>query len=339
MIIFSDHTNSNVETTLATPTLKPLFRRYAGRVFASLLAGVVSAGALANGQFESVSGEVRVGPDRVTAKEAVKGGRALGGQTVFTGASGRAVLRFEDGQVLVLNPNTEVKITAYRFDRKQPGGDKVSFDLLRGALRAVTGLIGARNPTAFSMRTPTATIGIRGTDFMVAGLETTDTAELINLADAGTVTSDAGGGLPPMMVAQASQGSIYWLKVNIGKVSASNPMSKMLFDGASNPLGALPKGKAIGRVAPNQLPSAISSTFTELGGVTVSATTTGATTAATNTGGAGGGATAGAGGAVGGASGALTGAAVGAAAGLAAGIAGAAGDTTSGTAGTTGTVQ
>jgi hypothetical protein len=331
--MFSHWTKNAMETTLPTP-LKPLFRRYAGRVFAGLLAGAVSAGAFANGQFETVSGDVRVGPARATAKEVAKGDRALEGQTVFTGASGRALLRFEDGQVLVLNPNTEVKITAYRFDRKQPGGDKVSFDLLRGALRAVTGLIGSRNPTAFSMRTPTATIGIRGTDFTVAGLETADTAELINLADAGTVMSDAGGGLPPMMLAQASAIAFY-LKVTKGFVWARNTISDMVFT-PTKPFAKLAPGKPITSVLPNQLPSAIEATFSELGGVTVSATTTGGTTAATNTGGAGG-ATGGAGGAVGGATGAVTGVAVGAAAGIAGGIAGAAGDTTTGSTGTTGT--
>jgi hypothetical protein len=42
------------------------------------------------------------------------------------------------------------------------------FDLLRGALRFVTGIVGSRNANTVALRVPQATIGIRGTDFMVA---------------------------------------------------------------------------------------------------------------------------------------------------------------------------
>src|SRR5207302_8440389 len=44
----------------------------------------------------------------------------------------------------------------------------VVFDLIKGALRMVSGAIVARNREAVALRTPQATIGIHGTDFMVA---------------------------------------------------------------------------------------------------------------------------------------------------------------------------
>jgi len=37
--------------------------------------------------------------------------------------------------------------------------------LLKGGMRAVTGLLGKRSPTSFRVGTPSATIGIRGTTF------------------------------------------------------------------------------------------------------------------------------------------------------------------------------
>ena len=40
--------------------------------------------------------------------------------------------------------------------------------MLKGGLRAITGLIGRTRPAAFRMETRNATIGIRGTDFMAA---------------------------------------------------------------------------------------------------------------------------------------------------------------------------
>ena len=39
--------------------------------------------------------------------------------------------------------------------------------LLRGSLRMATGLIGKTHPEAVHVETPTAVIGIRGTDFIV----------------------------------------------------------------------------------------------------------------------------------------------------------------------------
>ena len=40
--------------------------------------------------------------------------------------------------------------------------------LFKGAMRSVSGLIGSRNRNAFALLAPQATIGIRGTDFMIA---------------------------------------------------------------------------------------------------------------------------------------------------------------------------
>ena len=71
-----------------------------------------------------------------------------------------------DGQRVVLNENTELKIVDYSYTEANPQGDRMVFDLLRGGARFVTGLLGKRSQSAFQMRTPHATIGIRGTDFM-----------------------------------------------------------------------------------------------------------------------------------------------------------------------------
>jgi hypothetical protein len=66
-----------------------------------------------------------------------------------------------------MNENTSFRITDFRYRAEQPRGDRAVFDLLRGALRFITGIVGARNPNSVAVRVPQATIGIRGTDFMV----------------------------------------------------------------------------------------------------------------------------------------------------------------------------
>ncbi|HMN82382.1 MAG TPA: FecR family protein, partial [Burkholderiaceae bacterium] len=85
------------------------------------------------------------------------------GDLVQTMADGRAQLRFTDGAIISLQPGTEFRIDEYRYDGQQQRG---FFTLLRGALRTATGAIGKRDRDDYRMQTPTATIGIRGTDYV-----------------------------------------------------------------------------------------------------------------------------------------------------------------------------
>jgi hypothetical protein len=65
-----------------------------------------------------------------------------------------------------LQPNTEFKIANY-VDEADPKQDRFLVDLLRGSMRAITGLIGKRNRENYKVTTTTATIGIRGSGFSV----------------------------------------------------------------------------------------------------------------------------------------------------------------------------
>lgn len=122
------------------------------------------------------------------------------GDRLFTGTNGRITLRFTDGMKMTIGPGSLLDISAYL---KKPGREKSWFELMRGSLRTVSGLIGKRNPKAFKLKTPTATIGIRGTDFTVnqrdcadgscrrAGTSTTE----ISVASGAVDVSSTGGKL------------------------------------------------------------------------------------------------------------------------------------------------
>ncbi len=113
-----------------------------------------------------MSGDVRVEvagrSNALTANQRVESG-----STVLTGVNGQAVLRFDDGQVAALANNSTFKIDKFQFEAAKPEKGSVAVSLLKGALRMITGLIGERNRSNFALQTPNATIGIRGTDFMV----------------------------------------------------------------------------------------------------------------------------------------------------------------------------
>jgi len=96
------------------------------------------------------------------------GHRVLPGTTLTTGAGAQAHLRFSDRQQIVLDQNTAFRITDFHYSAHEPQGDRATFDLQRGAVRFISGAIGARNPGVVALRTSQATYSVRGTDFMVA---------------------------------------------------------------------------------------------------------------------------------------------------------------------------
>jgi hypothetical protein len=67
-----------------------------------------------------------------------------------------------DGALFMVRERTRVTITEYVADGGS--GDKSLMDLAEGALRAITGWIGAYNRNSYRIRTPLVTIGVRGTD-------------------------------------------------------------------------------------------------------------------------------------------------------------------------------
>lgn len=97
----------------------------------------------------------------------VRGTTLESGDTVRT-VEGRAQIRFSDGAYVSLQPNTEFAIKDYRFDGKTDGTERGVFELAKGTVRTVTGLIGRVTRNAYELLTPTATIGIRGTGGIIS---------------------------------------------------------------------------------------------------------------------------------------------------------------------------
>ncbi len=155
-----------------------------------LIFNACNAWAAANVQ--TLSGDVRVEPAGRAASTATVNQRLEAGTTVHTGANGQTMLRFDDGQVVALSANSAFRIDQFTYDASKPAQDNVAMSFLRGTLRLVTGLIGKRDPGKFTLSTPTATIGIRGTDFMLASLATNKPTYIQVLNGSITTTNTAG---------------------------------------------------------------------------------------------------------------------------------------------------
>lgn len=126
------------------------------------------------------------------------------GDTINTERDSYAQIRFSDGGQLTLKPNTSVKIENFRFAEDKPQDDNFLFGLVKGGLRAVTGIVGKRNKDKYQMGTATATIGIRGTTFSaddcVNNRESSDCGRLeaavyVSVADGEVVVKNGSGEL------------------------------------------------------------------------------------------------------------------------------------------------
>ncbi len=84
------------------------------------------------------------------------------GDELSSSDESEAVLKMADGAMLALRSNSLFKIDNVK--RPDESGAAFALSLLRGGLRIVTGLTSKRAPDAYRLRTPVATIGIRGTD-------------------------------------------------------------------------------------------------------------------------------------------------------------------------------
>ena len=84
---------------------------------------------------------------------------------ILTKDNSKVQVIFKDETVISIGKNSEFSISEYLFEDNTPPIAK--FNMLRGAMRTITGRIGDIAPQRFSVATKTATIGIRGTNFSV----------------------------------------------------------------------------------------------------------------------------------------------------------------------------
>jgi hypothetical protein len=117
------------------------------------------------GIIKSVSGDVFIINSKTTVK-AVPNMRIIQGDFIKTGANGSAGLIFEDDTVVGLGPNSEMSIESFLFN---PVNKELSFiaRMIHGTFSFITGQIAKLAPEKVKFETPDATLGVRGTKFLV----------------------------------------------------------------------------------------------------------------------------------------------------------------------------
>lgn len=85
---------------------------------------------------------------------------------VVTGADGTVGITFTDNSLLSVGPDSVLAIDRYVFDSTTHAGQ---FDstLSKGTLAVVSGKMVKQSPEAMRVHTPSAIMGVRGTEFIV----------------------------------------------------------------------------------------------------------------------------------------------------------------------------
>jgi len=85
------------------------------------------------------------------------------GDEIITQSLSRVQVMLKDHTVITIGANSNFKFDKYFFDGTK--NSKLSMEANRGFFRSVSGEIGKVAPQRFTVKTTSATIGIRGTDF------------------------------------------------------------------------------------------------------------------------------------------------------------------------------
>lgn len=150
----------------------PMTARLRAFALASLLPSVFAACSAAALAADASIGMVKVAKGGVSIHRgeqrlAATPGLALQvADRVVTAADGAVGIALRDNTLLSAGPNSSLSLDKYAFDGTSNAGT-IDTMLKRGTLSVVSGKIAKQSPESVRFRTPTTTLGVRGTEFVI----------------------------------------------------------------------------------------------------------------------------------------------------------------------------
>lgn len=135
-------------------------------LFALLLAGPAAAqpGHVV-GRVITVVGEATATSGAWEERDLERRSRIYEQDMITTGGDGRVKVRFIDGGMVDIEPETRFEVERYRAEASGERGEGAFMRLWKGAFRTITGAIGSEEEENYKVETPAATLGIRGTEY------------------------------------------------------------------------------------------------------------------------------------------------------------------------------
>lgn len=115
--------------------------------------------------FKNVSGDIGIARNGTTL-DAVSGSTLFVSDRIVSGSGSSAGIVFRDGTQLTLGPSTDIQVRDYAFEPKQAKFEFFVY-LAKGAAVYSSGMIAKLAPESVKVATPKATIGVRGTRFII----------------------------------------------------------------------------------------------------------------------------------------------------------------------------
>ena len=114
---------------------------------------------------DSVKGDVMIVSSTMSVR-AVQNMKVIPGDSIKTGSNSSVGLIFDDDTVVSLGPGSEMEIDEFLFN---PAERQLSFvaRMIKGTFSFITGQIAKLAPQKVILETPGATLGVRGTKFVV----------------------------------------------------------------------------------------------------------------------------------------------------------------------------
>ncbi|MEO0359858.1 MAG: FecR domain-containing protein, partial [Pseudomonadota bacterium] len=162
------------------------YRITASAAIAALLAGAAAASEI--GSVAAVNRDIDGTPPGATTRALLLGDRLIANERLVSSPDGSGQMLFLDQTTLTVSPNSEIVLDKYVYDPATQTGE-IGVTMTRGVLRMIGGRI-TKNTDAV-VKTPTATIGIRGGISLVV-VENDQTTRVMHVA--GEYTRVESGG-------------------------------------------------------------------------------------------------------------------------------------------------
>jgi hypothetical protein len=136
-----------------------------------MLVAMAAAGVVASAMAAEI-GQIKISKGDVSVE---RNGQVVAGSTgtrlepsdvLRTGPDGSVGITMSDNSLLSIGPNSILSLDRYDFDATTSQG-RFDARLKKGSLAVTSGRIAKQSPEAMTVRTPSAVLGVRGTEFVV----------------------------------------------------------------------------------------------------------------------------------------------------------------------------
>lgn len=118
------------------------------------------------GEITLVIGQSEIERTPGTSLVPAKGDVIKQGDVIKTTANGHIHIRFVDGALVSVRPNSVLSIQEFRYNPADPAVSVVRMNLDRGEVRSISGAAAQSAKDRFRLNTPLVAIGVKGTDFV-----------------------------------------------------------------------------------------------------------------------------------------------------------------------------